>query len=193
MHIQQLSLFSTKENFEKDSFESPLNIGIFKSIGSAVSKAFDEFCTHDIVYFDKTCRSNMLNNLVLKMVSQSCESERLNFVKTLTNTRRSFCLLDNKYIILFKKSPVSNVRTRQDDLLKNQELSKHVLILTYKVDDFWSEISKLQFQYFSSPNQVTYSFDISGYLNTNDASKNAPIVGTPSVRVKRKDPNKKAI
>ena len=126
-----------------------MNQPVFKALAQAVSTAFDQFSSYDITHFDKTCRSNMLNNLVVSMVSEVCNGDKLHFVKSLTNTRRSLCLFDDKYLLLFKKAPVSNVKTKQDDLLKNQELSKHVLILTYRVDEFWSEITRLEFQYLS--------------------------------------------
>ena len=86
MHIHQLSLFTSKNSFDSNAFESKINQPIFKNIALSVSKAFDEFKSHDITYFDKTCRSNMLNNLVVSMVSEKCDGHRLQFVKSLTNT-----------------------------------------------------------------------------------------------------------
>jgi len=119
------------------------------------------------------------------MVSEECISERLHFVKSLTNTRRSLCLFDDKYLFLFKKSPVANVKTKQDDLLKNQEISKHVLILTYKVDEFWSSISRLEFQYFDSPNRVSYTYDISHYMRESDVPVQTPMIKKPKVSIKK--------
>lgn len=194
MHIQQLSLFNSKDSFKKGSFENSLNQPIFKQLALAVAKAFNEFSSHNITHFDKTCRSNMLNNLVVSMVSEVCDGKRLHFVKSLTNTRRSICLLDEEYLLLFKKAPVVNVKTKQDDLLKNQELNKHVLILTYKVDEFWSEITRLEFQYFSSPKHVEYTYDISHLMDKIEPIIVSPIITKPSISVKKKkQQNKKVI
>ena len=59
-----------------------------------------------------------------------------------------------------KNIPISNLKTKQDDLIKNQELDKHVIFVAYHVDIFWSSISRIELQYFSSPNNMTYSYDI---------------------------------
>ena len=190
MNIEQLSIFSEKAAFNKDDFEHKGNMEAFRSLAVAVTKAFDKFTEHDITFFDATCRSTMLNCFVVAMVEEMCSSDQLKFVKSLTNTRRGFGLLNNEYIILFKKYPVTNAKTKQDDLLKNQQVSKHVLILTWKVDEFWSEISKIEFQYLSTPNLVTYTYDITHLLDQNveivegtDPSPSSP--STPQIGLKK--------
>jgi hypothetical protein len=185
MRIEQLQIFPVKDCFNSSNFESDRNNEIFKSIASSVSEAFLVFSSHDISYFDKTCRSNMLNNLVVKKVQEHCTDSRFCFVESLTNTRRSIGILDDEYIILFKKSPVANVRTNQDDLIKNQELNKHVIFLTYQVDEFWSELSKVEFQYFTSPNNVSYTYDISYLLEEATKQLFTPIEEVPAVGLKK--------
>lgn len=185
MRIEQLQLFSPKGSFDSSNFESDSNDEIFKSLASSISDAFDVFSSHDISHFDKTCRSNMLNNLVVRKVQEKCVDARFIFVESLTNTRRSIGILDDNYIILFKKSPVANVRTNQDDLIKNQELNKHVIFLTYQVDEFWSELSKVEFQYFSSPGNVSYSYDISHLLEEPTTQLITPMEDTPAVGLKK--------
>ena len=66
---------------------------------------------------------------------------------------------------MFKKSPISNVQTHQDNLIKNQELDKHVVFLTYHVDEYWSELKKVEFCYLTSPKCVTYTYDITGFAH----------------------------
>ena len=152
--------------FRSDSanFESHENVEVFRRIGKSVSEAFEQFGSYPIIDFDTTTRSNMLNNLVVNSIQKNCEDQRFRFYPTLTNTRRSLAILDDKYILFFKKSPFSNVKTNQDDLIKNQELNKHIIFIVYSVDDFWSSIEKSEFQYFSSPSNVSYTYDISKYL-----------------------------
>lgn len=170
MRIEQLQLFYQKGSFDSAKFESQDNVEIFESIGKGVSDAVAQFTTYPLVEFDLTTRSNMLNNLVVNSIQRTCENERFLFHPTLTSTRRSLAILDNQYIFFFKKSPVSNVKTNQDDLIKNQELDKHVIFVVYTVDEFWSSVKKLELQYFSSPTVVSYSFDISDYLTPGDDS-----------------------
>lgn len=164
MKIEQLQLFYQKGAFDSANFESLANVEVFRRIGKSVSDAFKQFSNYPIIDFDTTTRSNMLNNLVVNSIQRNCEGERFRFYPTLTNTRRSLAILDDRYILFFKKSPVSNVKTNQDDLIKNQELDKHIIFVVYSVDDFWSSIEKLEFQYFSSPSNVSYTYDISEYL-----------------------------
>lgn len=185
MRIEQLQLFPSKDSFDSTDFEDDKNNEIFQSIASSVSEAFDVFLSHDISYFDKTCRSNMLNNLVVKKVHENCTDTRFHFVESLTNTRRSIGILDDKYILLFKKTPVANVKTNQDDLIKNQELNKHVIFLTYQIDDFWSELSKVKFQYFTSPKNISYSYDITHMLDDTTTQLVSPMEEVPAVGLKK--------
>lgn len=164
MTIEQLQLFQQKGNFNSAEFESDSNQIIFKKIGSCISSAISIFASYDIKDFDNTTRSNMLNNLVISNIERHCKNEKFKFFQTLTGTRRSLAILDDKFILFFKKSPVSNVKTNQDDLIKNQELDKHVIFVVYTVDEFWSSISKLEFLYYVSPESWTYSYDITSYL-----------------------------
>jgi hypothetical protein len=157
-------------------------------MAESISDAFNSFSSRDITDFDSTTRSNMLNNLVVKHVERNCENERFKFYPTLTNTRRSLAILDDQYIFFFKKSPVSNLKTDQDDTIKNQELDKHVVFVVYSVDEFWSSLVKLEFQYFSSPNNVSYTYDISKYLQKGRSVAIKVEVEnevTPSVTVKK--------
>lgn len=170
MRIEQLQLFYQKGDFDSAKFESLENVEIFKSIGKSVYDAFEQFVRYPLVEFDLTTRSNMLNNLVVNSIQRNCETERFLFYPTLTSTRRSLAILDNQYILFFKKSPVSNVKTNQDDLIKNQELDKHVIFVVYTVDEFWSSVKKLELQYFSSPTVISYTFDITDYLKPGDDS-----------------------
>ncbi len=164
MRIEQLQLFYQKGSFDSANFESNENIEVFKRIGKSISDAFEQLVSYPIIDFDSTTRSNMLNNLVVNCIQKNCEDGRFRFYPTLTNTRRSLAILNDKYILFFKKSPVSNVKTNQDDLIKNQELDKHIIFVVYSVDEFWSSIEKLELQYFSSPTNVSYTFDISEHL-----------------------------
>jgi hypothetical protein len=188
MRIEQLQLFQEKGAFNSSSFEAPSNIPVFKKIAESVTDAFNIFSSHDITDFDSTTRSNMLNNLVVKRVQRNCESDRFKFHATLMNTRRSLAILDEQYILFFKKSPVSNLKTDQDDLIKNQEFDKHIIFVVYSIDEFWGSLSKLEFQYFSSPRNVSYTYDISNYL---EQGKSASIKVTgdnevvPAVTIKK--------
>jgi hypothetical protein len=96
-------------------------------------------------------------------------------------TRRSLAILNDKYIMFFKKSPVSNVKTNQDDMIKNQQLDKHIIFVVYTVDEFWNSISKLEFLYYVSPESWTYNYDITSYL-TDGLSIGLPLEESESVR-----------
>ncbi len=187
MKIEQLQLFYQKGDFNSSEFESTENHVLFKKIATSVWNAFDIFSSYNITDFDNTTRSNMLNNLVGGQIQKHCEQDRFIFHPSLTNTRRCLAILDDKYILFFKKSPVSNVKTNQDDLIKNQELDKHVIFVVYTVDEFWSSLSKLEFVYFSSPNIVSYTYDITLYM-TEGTSIVLPIeedrMKKPTVKVK---------
>jgi len=192
MRLEQLQLFEHKGSFNSIEFESPANIEIFKKIGESISSAFAEFSNYPITKLDNTTRSNILNNLVVNHINDSCSDDRFRYYSTLTNTRRSFAILDEKYILFFKKSPVSNVKTNQDDVIKKQELGKHNLFVAYHVDDFWSSISKLEFQYFSSPKSITYTYDITEYLTQPTVELVAEEVATPNVQIRKDISIKKA-
>jgi len=174
MRIEQLQIFQTKESFLSQDFESESNALVFKKIAESVSGAFNRFSSQDITDFDSTTRSNMLNNLVVRQIERDCQNERFKFIPALTNTRRSFAILNDRYILFFKKSPVSNVKTDQDDSIKNQQLDKHIIFVVYSVDDIWSSLTKLEFQYFSAPNSVSYKYDISKYLNHSEGTITIP-------------------
>lgn len=185
MRLEQLQLFEHKGSFNSSHFEATENIEIFKKIGQSISDAFAEFSTYSINKLDNTTRSNILNNLVVNYVNEICSDERFKYYPTLTNTRRSFAILDEQYILFFKKFPVSNVKTSQDDVIKNQELGKHNLFVAYHVDDFWSSISKLELQYFSSPIRITYTYDITEFLTEQTVELVAEKVATPNIQIKK--------
>jgi len=166
MRLEQLRLFNDKTDFNSRDFETRENKEVFSKIASSIGVAFDAINKIDITSFDSTTRANMLNNLVVDYVEKNCKNERFSFYKSLSSTRRSFGILNNEYIFLFKKHPVSNLKTNQDELIKNQKLDKHVLFVVYNVDEFWNSISKIELQYFSSPKNMTYSYDITNLLTT---------------------------
>ncbi|MDO9340672.1 MAG: hypothetical protein Q7T72_09140 [Bacteroidales bacterium] len=194
MRIEQLQFFQKKGDFYSPEFEDKKNTMIFSKIGLSVQDAFDKFSQIDITPFDSTTRANMLNNLVVNRVNHNCDCDKFRFYDSLTNTRRSFGILDDKYIFLFKKSPISNIKTNQDDLIKNQELDMHVIFVVYKIDEFWSSITGLEFQYYSSANNLIYSYDISDYLNSGESRMLFPTNDpTQSIKIKKeKLPKRKA-
>lgn len=165
MKIEQLRFFDEKGDFNSRSFESDENKVVFSKLATSVCEAFDTINSIDITSFDSTTRANMLNNLVVDYVEKNCDDEHFCFHKSLSNTRRSFAIYNNEYLFLFKKYPISNVKTNQDDIIKNQKLDKHVIFVVYQVDEFWSSISKVELQYFSSPKTMTYSYDITDLQN----------------------------
>lgn len=169
MSYRQYPLFEDKSTFNPLDFEKESNNDTYLCIVEAVNNAFNRFSVMDIQDFDTTTRSNMLNNLVVSEIERNCLADNFKFVKSMGNTRRSYAVFDDKYMLLFKKCPVSNVKTLQDDRIKYQEMAKHVIFLTYDVDQFWSEIKKIEFQYFSDPKNIEYAYDIT-HLSESDIS-----------------------
>ena len=72
----------------------------------------------------------------------------------------------------------------QDDQIKYQELDKHVIFLTYEVDDFWSEIKKVEFRYYSTPKDITYFYDITNSINTSTKRIIEPMEEVPAIGIK---------
>jgi hypothetical protein len=167
MKMEQLRLFNEKGDFNSRRFESDENREMFSKLAASVDEAFNLMNNIDITSFDSTTRANMLNNLVVDCVQKNCANKQFCFYKSLSNTRRSYAIFNDEYIFLFKKYPVSNVQTNQDTLIKSQELDKHVIFVVYCVDEFWSSVSKVELQYFSSPQNMTYSYDITDLMGTN--------------------------
>lgn len=184
MHLKQLQLFPTKESFDSNDFENPNNPEFFRNISLSVFEAFELFSKDNQFFYDKTSKSNMLNNVVAYVIKKNCSDSNFAFIESLSNTRRSFGVLDKKYVLMFKKSPVSNVRTKQDDQIKYQELNKHVLFITYEVDDFWSEIKKVEFRYYSTPKDITYIYDITSLATVPATRIIVPMEEIPSIGVK---------
>lgn len=167
MDFRQYPLFEDKSSFNPSDFEKDSNRALYLSIVKAVETAFNRFSVLDIQDFDSTTRSNMLNNLVVSEIERTCSADNFKFIKSMGNTRRSYAVFDDQYMILFKKCPVSNIKTVQDDRLKYQEMAKHVIFLTYDVDAFWSEIKKIEFQYFSDPKTIEYAYDVTHLTEMN--------------------------
>ncbi len=185
MTIEQLSMFPSKDSFDSTSFVSECNKAMFIKIYEGVLDAWEAFSSHNIEDFDNTTKANMLNNLVVNRVSLYCSDERF-VINTLTKTRRKFGLLDNKYLILFKKYPVSNLNTHQDELIKTQSLDKHVIFLVYNVDNFWNSIDKIEHHYYTSQDTLIYSYSISDLVSANnDVQENNSIESKPSVKIKK--------
>jgi hypothetical protein len=184
MFLEQLQFFPTKQSFDSVNFENPSNPNFFRNITLSVFEAFELFSQDNKLFYDKTCKSNMLNNAVAYTIKKNCSNSSFEFIESLSNTRRSLAILDEKYVILFKKTPVSNVRTKQDDQIKYQELDKHVIFLTYEVDDFWSEIKKVEFRYYSSPKDITYIYDVTDLANTPVTRIIEPMEAIPAIGIK---------
>lgn len=160
MRIQQLSAFNEKGEFNSSELESATNMQIFGKISSSIFQAMRSMNEIDLSLFDNTTRANMLNNYVVNYIMKDCQCENFVFYPSLSNTRRSIGILNDEFLFLFKKAPVSNLKTHQDDLIKNQDLDKHVVFVTYTVDDFWSSITKVELKYYRSAKNLTYTYDI---------------------------------
>lgn len=192
MRIEQLRIFGEKGMFDSKQFETSENHEIFSKIATSVNEAVVKFSNYQITDFDNTTRANMLNNLVVKCINENCECKKFNFIKSFTNTRRSFAILEDKYIFLFKKHPVSNLKTKQDDIIKNQRLDKHVIFVVYEIDEFWSSISKIELQYFSTPTDLTYSYNITDFVETkklfsiSNSEENKPTVSVKKELIRKK-------
>ncbi|MBQ4805554.1 hypothetical protein J8L88_22010 [Aquimarina sp. MMG015] len=185
MNIEQLQFFPTKKSFDSADFETPSNPYFFQQISASVFEGFDLFSKDNNHYYDKTTKSNMLNNAIAFAINKNCSGPSFSFIPSLSNTRRSIGILDDKYVLMFKKSPVSNLRTHQDDLIKYQQLDKHVLFLTYVVDDFWSEIKKVEFKYYSTPIDIIYTYNITNIEQTKVKEMVAPTSEQPIVKIKK--------
>jgi hypothetical protein len=184
MHLEQLQFFPTKQSFDSADFENPNNPDFFRTITISVFEAFELFSKDNRPYYDSTSKSNMLNNAVAFTVKKNCSGQYFKFFESLSNTRRSLGILDNKYVLLFKKTPVSNIKTKQDDQIKYQELDKHVVFLTYEVDIFWSEIKKVEFRYYSTPTDIIYIYDVTNLINTPATRILEPMEEIPTIGVK---------
>lgn len=185
MNIEQLQFFPTKKSFNSADFETPSNPHFFQQITASVFEGFELFLKDNHHFYDKTSKSNMLNNAIVFAIDKNCSSSSFNFIPSLSNTRRAIGILDNKYVLMFKKSPVSNVKTNQDDLIKYQELDKHVLFLTYEVDDFWSTITKVEFRYYATPKDIIYTYDVTNIRDAKVKEMVAPTAEQPIVKIKK--------
>ncbi len=185
MNIEQLQFFPTKKSFNSADFETPNDPYFFQQITASVYEGFELFLKDNRHFYDKTSKSNMLNNAIVFAIDKNCTSSSFNFIPSLSNTRRAIGILDSKYVLMFKKSPVSNVKTNQDDLIKYQELDKHVLFLTYEVDDFWSEIKKVEFRYYSTPKEVIYTYDVTNIRNAKVKEMVVSTAEQPIVTIKK--------
>ena len=184
MQLEQLQFFPTKESFDSIDFENPNNPDFFRNIALSVFEAFELFSNDNKSFYDNTSKSNMLNNAVAFAIQKNCSSQNFEFIESLSNTRRSLGILDDKYVLMFKKTPVSNVTTKQDDKIKYQELDKHVVFLTYEVDNFWSEIKKVEFRYYATPKDITYIYDITNLINTPATRIFEPMEEIPTIGIK---------
>ena len=184
MHIEQLQFFPTKDSFDSSDFESPTTPEFFRTITLSVFEGFDLFSKDNKPYYDKTSKSNMLNNAIAFAIEKNCTDANFKFIESLSNTRRCIGILDKKYVLMFKKTPVSNIRTHQDDLIKYQELDKHVIFLTYQVDEFWSEIKKVEFRYYTTPKNVTYTYDVTSLIHTPETRIITPMEEIPAIGLK---------
>lgn len=191
MKLEQLKLFSTKKAFDSADFENSNNIDFFKSITTSVFEAFELFSNDNKSFYDSTSKSNMLNNAVAFAIKKNCSDEKFEFVESLSNTRRSLGILDDKYVLMFKKTPVSNVKTKQDDKIKYQKLNKHIVFLTYEVDKFWSEIKKVEFRYYSTPTDITYIYDVTNLIDPPKTKLFTPMEGIPEIEIKENAKTKK--
>lgn len=185
MRIEQLQFFESKGDFNSRIFEIE-NQKFFQKLALTVSEAFENFDMDNKPEYDASTRASMLNNWVTTCISNNCSCDRFK-VHKLSNTRRFFGVLGDKYLLMFKKSPISNIKTNQDDLIKNQELNKHVVFIVYNVDDFWSSIKKLEIQYYSSPNNLTYTYDITEMMNLSETRTMKPESeeSKPNVKIRK--------
>ncbi|WKN42118.1 hypothetical protein [Tunicatimonas pelagia] len=206
MHWIQIPLFKQKSDFDHKDFECSTNQEVFKLIAQSCVYAFDEFATNIKPYYDRTTRSNMLNNSIVAAIQERCRNNHWIFHEGLNGNKRSYAILSDKYILFFKKDPVSNIKTKQDDIIKQQGLDKHVLFLVYHVDEFWNSLQRIEFQYLISSDTVVYAYDITHLATEETVSIRHeeeivnPIVGInesevvkPRVRVKPDRVSKKKI
>ena len=170
MRIEQLGLFRSKEDFNSNDLESESNQIFFKQLGLSVAKGFNNFSQQNIINYDSSTKAAMLNNDITKEIEKNCTFHGFNFVQSLSNTKRCLGILNSKYVVLFKKSPVSNIKTKQNDLIK---------------------IEKLEIIYFHGK-KIIYSLNLSNYLtiaSPMEVVKDS--LPTPSVKLKTKKTSEK--
>lgn len=156
----QGSLFPTKDSFDSTDFERFDDQ--FKILANCIQRALDNMNSDNLLLgLTNTTKSNILHDKVIQEIEDNQEHlPDIKVFKSNNRSKRSFLLLDDKYILFCKKFPVSNINTKRDLDIKNQNLDKHVLFLTYIVDDFWNSIERVKFQYFINKTTVNYSYDI---------------------------------
>ncbi len=168
--INQLSLFELKGDFDTQDFEKPVNLLSFNDLIKAIHIGFQRFKEDDRNCYGPTTKANMLNCQIWDSIKVGCINANFKVFDTMDKVRRHYAILNSKYVILLKKDPVSNIRTKNDDKIKFQELEQHVVTLTYTIDKYWSHVKSVDFRYYSSPNCVTYTFS----LNNLEVIKEVP-------------------
>ena len=105
MKLQQLRLFNDKSDFNPESFDSEEYKKLFSKITLSINEAFNAFSNIDITIFDSTTRANMLNNCVVEFAKRNCDDQLFSFYSSLSSTRRCCVVLNNEYLLFFKKHP----------------------------------------------------------------------------------------
>lgn len=146
-----------KGEFNPEDFENIISNGILEFIQDGFITANEKIAKMDFEYFDKTTIANVVNNIVTGVIFDLFDNS--NGITKLKIDRRRSILLDEKYLLIFKKTPVSNNETGFSKEVKNQSVPNHILTIAYTLDEFYSTIRSANIEYRIADN-IIYGWPI---------------------------------
>jgi len=142
-----------KGSFRHEEFEkNVLTDSFLFAIKNAFLQANERVENIDFTDYKKRTIANVINDIVTSCVDREC---RANMIGTIRNLHERDVLPIDKYLFIFKKSPVSNLETSFSISMANQEVPTHVITVAYNIDEFYS-ITSVNIQYRSS-NTIIYN------------------------------------
>lgn len=142
-----------KGSFSHEEFEKNiLTDKLLFTIKNAFLQANERLETLDFADYKKRTIANVINDIVTSCIDKEC---RANMIGTIRNLYERDVLPIEKYLFIFKKSPVSNLETSFSASMANQEVPTHVITVAYNTDVFYN-ITSANIQYRSN-NTVIYN------------------------------------
>lgn len=192
MLIRQLSLFPSEERFDPESFVSFVNSRNLPELVS--SSAIETFNTVlNIGIQEKRVKSDVMNsmffdNLKMRLLEEGVITTNDCIESIAGNVKKHFYAGD--YIFVLSKDGSTQNNTKVTQAIERQTCDKIVIQIQYTIDDSWSDLIAIRFNY-SEGGSTVFLYDVpfsSDVYSTNGITSSLDIE-TPKVTLKKFDEN----
>ena len=153
----QKNLFEDKDRFDPEDFKNKCINEIFTScVSKGIVSAFSKLISADLETRYRV-KSDSLHDMSFNSIKNQINNSSL-FNKvvfhsdTIGNKRLWFSY--NGYIFVLKKAESEGNKSTVGQIIDAQKADNHIITICYSIDELWSSITSISFQYIKNKNSI---------------------------------------